>query len=211
MIKTGEWLSEAWEMISGNIVLHIVVTLIVSIGSSITFGILAGPLICGYLWIVLQSMKDPSYEPQIGDVGKGFENPLDTILVGIVGGIIGSIGSLLCGVGVILTAPLVIFAFPLVADKKMSFWPAIMESINKVKQNYGGWIVFTLVLGLINAAGALVAIGWLITYPITIVALALAYRENYGLAGATAGGPDAPEAPEAPSAPETPEPPQSQY
>ena len=209
MINTGEWLSEAWQIVSGNIVTHIILTLIVAFGSSITAGILAGPLICGYLWIIFQTMKDPSYEPQIGDVGKGFENWVDTILVGIVGGIIAGIGSILCGIGVILTAPLVIFAFPLVAERRMAFWPAIMESINKVKQNYGGWIVFALVLGLINAAGGMVAIGWLITYPITIVALALAYRDNYDIEGVAAAGPESPETPEAPESYETPEPPSS--
>lgn len=204
MVKTGEWLSEAWQMISGNLVTHIILTLIVGLGSSISFGLLAGPLICGYLWIILRGMKEPSYEPQIGDVGKGFENFVNTFLVGIVGGLIASIGSLLCGIGVILTAPLVIFAFPLVAEGKKAFWPAITDSISTVKQNYGGWIVFTLVLGLINAAGGLVAVGWLITYPITLVALALAYRDVYGVAGA--GGVDEPVAPSAPEPPSAPTP-----
>jgi uncharacterized membrane protein len=207
MVKTGDWLSEAWEMISGNIVTHIILTLIVTIGSSVTGGLLAGPLVCGYLWIAIQQIKDQSYEPQIGDVGKGFENFLQTFLVGIVGGLIGSIGGVLCGIGAILTAPLVLFAFPLVAEQKMGFWDAIMDSINTVKQSYGAWIVFALVLGLINMAGGLVAIGWIITYPITIVAVALAYRDTYGVQGAAGGA--GPSAPQAPSAPQTPEPPSS--
>ncbi|MEA3402332.1 MAG: hypothetical protein U9R79_13935 [Armatimonadota bacterium] len=148
-------------------------------------------------------MEDPTYEPQIGDIGKGFENFVQTFLVGIVGGIIGGIGGVLCGLGAILTAPLVMFAFPLVAHRQMDFWEAIQTSISKVMENYGGWIVFALILGLINAAGGLVAVGWLVTYPLAVVAVALAYRDNFGLAGAEpAEGPEAPEGPVTPSQPE---------
>ena len=208
MVKTGDWLSEAWQIVSGNLVTHIILALIVGLGSSITGGLLSGPLICGYLWIILREMKEPSYTPEIGDVGKGFENFVNTFLVGIVGGLIAAVGGILCGVGVILTAPLVIFAFPLVAEGKLGFWPAITDSINTVKKNYGAWIVFTLVLALINAVGGLVVVGWLITYPITIVAIALAYRETYGIAtdaGPAADEPVVPPTPEAPESPSTPQ------
>ncbi|MGC9317779.1 MAG: hypothetical protein ACP5KN_07075 [Armatimonadota bacterium] len=200
MIKTSDWLSDAWAMFAENPVVHIVLTLIVAVGSSITGGLLAGPLICGYIWVVIRQMEDPGYDPQIGDIGKCFENFVQTFLVGIVGGIIAGIGGVLCGIGAILTAPLVMFAFPLVAHRQMGFWEAIQTSIAKVMENYGGWIVFALILGLINAAGGLVAVGWLITYPLTIVAVVLAYRDNFGLGGAQ---PD--QAPEGPLTPPQPE------
>ncbi|NLO05980.1 MAG: hypothetical protein GX131_09170 [candidate division WS1 bacterium] len=89
----------------------------------------------------------------------------------------------------------------------MDFWSAIMESINKTKQDLMGWVVFVLVVGLLNALGSAIAVGFLITLPIAIVAIAIGYRETYGLSGAaTAGGYTAPAAPQAPSAPEPPQP-----
>ncbi|MEA3402333.1 MAG: hypothetical protein U9R79_13940 [Armatimonadota bacterium] len=49
MIKTSDWLSEAWSMFAENPVVHVVLTIIVVVGSSVTLGLLAGPLICGYV------------------------------------------------------------------------------------------------------------------------------------------------------------------
>jgi|LSQX01.1.fsa_nt_gb hypothetical protein len=206
-VKIGDWLSEAWNIVSQDLVTHILLALIVGLGSGITGGILSGPLMGGYLWIIFKKMKDPSYVPQVGDVSKGFENFVQLLLVGIVAGLIASLGTIACVIGVFFTSALVVLALPLVVDRNMDFWSAIMESINKTKQDLMGWVVFVLVVGLLNALGSAIAVGFLITLPIAIVAIAIGYRETYGLSGAaTAGGYTAPAAPQAPSAPEPPQP-----
>ena len=175
-VKIGDWLSEAWTIISEDLVTHILLALIVWLGTGITGGLLSGPLMGGYLWIVFKKMKDPSYTPQVGDIAKGFENFVQLLLVGIVAGIIASVGVIACGVGVFFTSALVILALP-------------------------------LVVGLLNALGGAVAIGFLITLPIMVVALAIGYRAVYGLSG---GAPAAagyvaptPEPPMAPPGPGT--------
>ncbi len=200
MVKLGDWFSESWELISEDLVTHIILALIVGLGSSITGGLLSGPLMGGYLWIVFKKMKDPAYSPEVGDIGKGFENFIQLFLVGIVGGLIASLGAIACGIGVFFTGALVVLALPLVVEGGMSFWPAITESINKTKQNLMSWVIFVLVVGLLNALGSAVAVGFLITLPITVVMIALAYRDNYGLGGA-APATSAPEAPTAPTEP----------
>lgn len=204
MVKIGDWLSESWEIISEDLVTHIILALIVGLGSGITGGLLWGPLMGGYLWIIFKKMKDPSYTPQPGDIGKGFENFVQLFLVAIVGGIIASLGVIACGIGVIFTSALVVLALPLVVEGGMAFWPAISESINKTKQNLMSWVGFVLVLALLNAVGGAIAVGFLITLPIAAVMTALAYRDNYGLAGAAGAGAAAPQAPETPSAPNAP-------
>ncbi|NLO05979.1 MAG: hypothetical protein GX131_09165 [candidate division WS1 bacterium] len=80
-VKIGDWLSEAWNIVSQDLVTHILLALIVGLGSGITGGILSGPLMGGYLWIIFKKMKDPSYVPQVGDVSKGFENFVQLLLV----------------------------------------------------------------------------------------------------------------------------------
>ncbi len=184
MVKTGDWLSEAWQIISEDLVTHIILALIVGLGSSITGGLLNGPLIGGYLWIVFNKMKNPGYKPEVGDIGKGFENFVQLFLVGIVGGLIASLGVIACFVGVLFTSALVVLALPLVVERKMDFWSAITESMKKTRENLMGWVLFVLVLGLINAVGGAVAVGWLITLPLMVVAIAIGYRDTYGLSGA---------------------------
>ena len=203
MVKIGDWLSESWELISEDLVTHIILALIVGLGSSITGGLLSGPLMGGYLWIVFKKMKDPAYTPEVGDIGKGFENFVQLFLVGIVAGLIASLGVIACIVGVFFTSALVVLALPLVVEGGMSFWPAITESMSKTKQNLMSWVVFVLVIGLLNALGGAVAVGFLITLPIAVVMMALAYRDNYGLGGAApaASAPQAPTTPEPPSSP----------
>ncbi|MGI5817487.1 MAG: hypothetical protein ACOX9R_05255 [Armatimonadota bacterium] len=212
MVKIGDWLSEAWQIISEDLVTHIILALIVGLGSSITGGLLSGPLMGGYLWIIFNKMKNPSYKPQPGDVGKGFENFVQLFLVAIVAGLIASIGAIACGIGALFTGALVVLALPLVVEGGRSFWPAITESINKTKQNLMSWVLFVLVIGVLNAIGGAVAVGFLITVPITATMMALAYRDNYGVTGVAAAGsaaPESPAAPEAPEAPSVPEPPSS--
>jgi len=209
-VKIGEWISEAWSIISEDLVTHIILALIVGLGSSITGGILSGPLMGGYLWIIFNKMKNPSYKPEVGDVGKGFEQFVQLLLVGIVGGLIASLGTIACVIGVFFTSALVILAIPLVVERKLGFWEAITESISRTKPDLMGWVVFVLVIGLLNALGGAVAVGFLITLPIAVAMIAIGYRDTVGLQGAAAGGaaaaPTAPTAsePAAPTAPPTP-------
>ncbi|MBD3291528.1 MAG: hypothetical protein GF393_01280, partial [Armatimonadia bacterium] len=187
-VKIGDWISEAWSIISEDLVTHIILALIVGLGSSITAGLLSGPLMGGYLWIVFNKMKNPSYKPEVGDIGKGFEQFVQLLLVGIVGGLIASLGTIACVVGVFVTSALVILAPAFVVERKLGFWEAITESINHTKQSLMGWVVFVLVVGLLNVLGGAVAVGFLITLPIMVVMIAIGYRDTVGLQGAAAAG-----------------------
>lgn len=204
MVKTGRWLSEAWLIVQQDLGTYVLLALIVGVGNSITGGLLYGPLMGGFYWIVLRKLREPGYTPQVGDIGKGFEMFVQTFLAGLVGGIIASLGGIACGIGAIVTTALVMFALPLVVDRNMEFWPAITTSIDKVKANWLEFSLFVLVLGLIQMLGAIVCVvGVLITTPLCTVTLALAYRDNFGLAGG-AVGPEAPQAPYVPPSSQAP-------
>ena len=134
------------------------------------------------------------------DIGKGFEVFVQALLVGIVGGLISMLGLIGCVVGVFVTTALVMFAMPLVMDRRMEFWPAIQASMDKVKENLMGWAVFVLAMWGVNLLGALVCgVGTLVTGPITIVALVLAYRDNFGFAGAATDAATQPAPPPTPT------------
>ncbi len=196
MVKTGEWISQGWALVKEDLWTHVLLIIIVSLGSSVTSGILAGPLLAGYYWILLRKLSDAGYRPAIGDVGKGFEVFLHSLLAAIVGGLIAPLGAIACVVGVFVTSALVLFAVPLVMDRRMDFWAAITASVEQVKQDLVAWSVFVLVLGLLQLLGALICgVGVLVTYPIALAATAIAYRDVFGIqlaeapAGPTTMGP----------------------
>lgn len=187
MVKTGEWISEAWELVKQDLWLHVLFAAILAIAGSASVSILSYPLTCGYIYIIIRKLQEPGYTPEIGDIGKGFEVFVPALLAGIVGGLIASLGIIACGVGVFVTAALVMFAMPLVMDRRMEFWPAIQASIDLVKQEWLAWAIFVLALWGLNLLGLICCgVGQLVTGPISMVALVLAYRDNFGFAGAEA-------------------------
>jgi uncharacterized membrane protein len=71
-------------------------------------------------------------------------------------------------------------------DKRLDFWPAMQASHAVVKNDYFGFTMFLLVLGLINLLGILCCIvGIFITMPITIAASTVAYKELVGFDSGT--------------------------
>ena len=74
-----------------------------------------------------------------------------------------------------------IFTLPLIIDKQMEFWTAMKTSWKMVNKHW--WQVFglTLLIGLVNLAGALMClIGLLFTIPIGFAALMIAYETIFG-------------------------------
>ncbi len=193
MVRTGEWLSEAWEVFKQDTWMHILLALIVGVGGSVTGGILYGPLMCGYYYVVLNKLRNPSYSPELNDLGKGFDVFLHALVASLIIGVFVNVGASACFVGSIVVAAFLVFAYPLIMDKKMDFWPAIETSFNKAKDNWLGFSLFMLALLGINLAGALLCgLGLLVTGPLTFIATAIAYRDNFLTQTQV---PDIPEAP----------------
>ena len=76
-----------------------------------------------------------------------------------------------------------LFTFQLIVQKGLGAIEAISTSFNKVKENFGQFLLFGLVLWLINVAGYSVMLGWLVTTPLTLAASGAAYRGVFGLDG----------------------------
>ncbi len=181
MVRTGEWLSEAWEVFKQDPWMHILVCLVIWIGSSATGGfILAGPLTCGYYFIILKKLREPSQPIEFGDIAKGFEVFVNALVACLLVSIFVSVASIACLVGSIVAGALLMFVYPLIIDQRLDFWPAIETSFNKTKDNWLGFSLFMLPLLGINLVGALLCgLGLLVTGPLTFIATAIAYRDNF--------------------------------
>lgn len=215
MIRIGDWLSEAWETFTKSVGVHIVLALIVGLGSSLTIGILAGPLACGWLYVILRQLREPDYEPEIGDIGKGFEvfgqALLGAVLIGvafavlwlvliIISFVIPFVGNLVVAAGMFAVQTAVLFMYPLIIDKRMTAIDAIKQSLEKVKPEFWGFFGFAALISVISGiGGAICGAGWLVAGPVTMIAVAIAYRDNFGEASALQ-----PEMPEMPAPPQPP-------
>jgi hypothetical protein len=230
MVKAGDWVSQGWAMIKPNLGTHILIALVVGLLSSVTLGILSGPLACGWFMILLRQQREPSYQPQFGDLWKGFEVFAQSfvawliiaIVVAIASGLTGVISSIVGEIPLIgwIVAPFIgaivaicamvvfLYVFPLIADGRADAVEAIKRSAETTTPEFIPFAGFTVILYVLQViGGALCGIGLLITGPIVMGSVAVAYMDVLG-GGAAPEAPATPETPEtsAPTVPPAPEP-----
>ncbi len=193
MVRLGEWLSEGWALIKDDIVTFAVATLLAGLVGSITLGICAAPLSAGLFMMLFAKMRG---EPvAIGDVFKGFQKfgPafVMMLVVMVATGLVSFLLSL-TGIGAFI-APLLgivvggatFYALPMIAATEVGPIDSIKVSWEKVKPNFAMYCVTYFVYALVMQIGAIACIvGAFVTTPLGLAAMALAYRENFGLDGA---------------------------
>ena len=160
--------------------------------STVTVGILAGPMLAGLVLLTLELMTEKEPKPEAAQVFKGFDYFVNSFLFVVVWGfgifivslIIGSIpaiGHLASLFAVYAAQAFLMFGLFLIVDRQMAFWPASMESINTVKTNFWPFFGLSAVAGIIGSIGVIAfGIGVVFTIPIQGCILAAAYREVFG-------------------------------
>ena len=200
-VDIGGFISEAWELYKGNFGLLCVATLIAMLLGVFTCGVLAGPLWAGLTLIILRVSRKSDPAPAVGDVFKGFDYFLQSLLYVVVLMVAGFVLGFIPMVGQIVPAllmPLVMFSMCLIVDQKMEFWPAIMASFEKAKGDYVSLLVLWLVASVISAAGGLLCgVGAILTAPFSPIVAVVAYRHLFE--GMTAEPVPVIEVPEAPA------------
>ncbi len=175
--QTGKWLGEGWEVVKADLGNAILLTLLVGVLGIVPF---IGPaLMAGFQFYYLRKLSGRRAE--IGDVFKGFNFFVPTLLAGLVTGIFVFGGTLLCVIPGLVVAAMYKFAYLFIMDKRMEFWPAMQASHAVVKQDYFGFTMFLIVCALLNIVGMLCCVvGVFITVPMTMAAIVAAYRDTVG-------------------------------
>jgi uncharacterized membrane protein len=177
--ETGKWISAGWDMVKADLGNFIVVTLIFVVVNSVASIVTQGPLQTGFHLFCAKKLYGRRAE--VGDMFKGFDYFLPAFVAALLIGIFVFIGILLCIIPGLVVAAAVKFTYLFIMDKKMDFWPAIEASHNVVKNDYFGFTMFLVALGLINLLGALACIvGLLVTIPLSVAAITIAYQEVVG-------------------------------
>lgn len=200
-VDIGGWISEAFELYKANFALLCVATLLALLLSVFTCGVLAGPMWAGLTLILLRVSRQEQPAPQIGDLFKGFEFFLQSLLYVVVifaaSFILGFI-PMLGQVAPMLLMPLVMFSVCLIVDQKLEFWPAIVASFEKAKTEYVPLLVLWLVASLISAAGGILCgVGAILTAPFSAIVTVVAYRHLFEGADAAPVAEAAPTTPQA--------------
>lgn len=194
-IPAIDLLKRAWELTQPNLLpMAAAVLLIAAIStaaSAVSGGIggflVQGPLAYGLFALSRNASLGRPVEFQ--QLFEGFQRFVPTfvagLLIGLFEGIAGFVGLLMCVLPAIIFVPLVAMLYSLtylyMVEEGLDAWPAMEKSRTTVLANLGQWIVFTLLLAVINFIGAIpCGLGLLITVPVSAVALTLAFDLERG-------------------------------
>jgi uncharacterized membrane protein len=178
-VQTGAWISRGWEVVQPNLGAFALMAVLFAVLSSVVPLILQGSLIAGMHIAAMRYLMFKRTE--VGDLFKGFNYFLPTMIAGLLISVFVFLGTLLCIIPGLVLAAMYKFTFLFIVDKRMDFWPAMQASHNVVKGNYFGFTIFLLALVLLNIAGALCCfVGLLVTLPITYAAITVAYQDVVG-------------------------------
>ena len=188
-IDIGTVLNRAFDLYKENISTLLITSLLGFIIAGASFGILAGPMYAGIIWVTLGLLDKKQPAPVIGDLFKGFNYFVPSLIfclllfaVLFVGqfilAFIPLIGGLL-GLAVSLGVPtLVMFALFYIVDRNQDVVPAIQASIDLVKTNFWIFLGLYIVAAVISSLGVIACgIGIVVTAPMMSCMLAVAYRD----------------------------------
>ena len=178
-VTPGRWIEMGWRVFKQDVGTFILITLIALALTSVGSFVVAGPLTAGMFIAVKRRIVEGRTDMM--DLFAGFNLFIDTFLVCILTSLFAFLGLALCIFPVLIVAAFYLFAYVFVVDRKLSFWDAMESSRKLVVGDLVGYIFFVLLLILLNLVGLLlVGIGLLVTVPVSVAAIAVAYQEAVG-------------------------------
>jgi hypothetical protein len=161
------------------LVIQLVFRVIPILGPVASFAVTT-PLLIGNFMVSAKLLQ--GQPPEFRDFFAGFQYYLPLLLLSLVAGLFIGIGTLLLIIPGIYLAVAYLFASCLVVDRRLDFWPAMELSRLSVNPRWFGYFAFTLLLALLNLAGAIaLGVGLLVTIPLSFCTLAAAYADLFGL------------------------------
>ncbi len=177
--QTGRWIGAGWEMVKADMGSYVLLALVFLALNSVVPVILQGPLMAGFHLFCIKKLLNRRAE--FADMFKGFNFFVPTLVASLLIGLFVFGGSLLCIIPGLVLAAMYKFTYLFILDKRMDFWPAMQSSHNIVRHDYFGFSVFLLAMAGLNVLGALCClVGVLVTFPLSIAAITVAYHEIVG-------------------------------
>jgi uncharacterized membrane protein len=175
----GKWIGEGWELVKTDFGSYAVISLIHFLLSGAAAFIIQGPLQAGFHIFTMKKMaRRPA---DFADFFKGFNFLVPALVAWLLILVFTSIGLVFCIIPGLVLAAMYSFTYLFIVDKRMDFWPAMQASHAVVKNDYFGFTMFIVLAILVNLLGLLCCVvGLLVSYPVTIAAITVAYKELVG-------------------------------
>ena len=146
-----------------NVVIHLALHALPRVSWLVSAG-LSAPLFMGNFIVSAKLLQRQT--PAFRDFFSGFQFFWPLFLLSLVVSVFIGIGMILLIIPGVYLAVAYLFASYLVVDRHLDFWPAMELSRGTVNPRWFGYFVFTLLLALLNLAGAvLLGLGLLVTIP----------------------------------------------
>ena len=185
-INIGKWINQGWDLVIANfteflIISIIYVVLIIAASSTVLIKfILSGPLTVGIFYVIFNKMRGKQIN--VGDVSQGFNFFVAAVLADILITVFVTLGFFFLIIPGIVISALYMFTFPLILEKNMDFWQAMETSRKVVTKNIFELSIFMLVLYIFIIVGVMLFfVGFLVALPVAFAAIAIAYKDIFGL------------------------------
>jgi zinc-ribbon domain len=176
--EAGRWIGEGCDMVKKDIGNYALIALLFFLLNGVP--LIQGALIAGFHIFTMKKLMGRNAE--VGDLFKGFNFFIPTLVASLLIGIFTFGGTLLCVIPGLVIAAMYKFTYLFILDKRMDFWPAMQASHAVVKNDYFGFTMFLILAFLVNLLGLLCCVvGLFFTVPATFAAITIAYKELVGL------------------------------
>ena len=173
----GRWIGEGFELVKKDLGNYILISLVFFLLNGVP--LIQGALIAGFHIFTMKKLMGRNAE--FGDLFKGFNFFVPTLVAALLIGIFTFAGTLLCIIPGLVVAAMYKFTYLFIVDKRMDFWPAMQASHAVVKNDYFGFTMFLILAFLVNVLGFICCIvGLFVTVPLTFAAITIAYKELVG-------------------------------
>ncbi len=188
--QIGEVLGSAWDVLKNNVGVLVGATALIGliniVGNWFTVG-LASIVIGGPLWLGFVALGMGLLRRQPTDFAvlfSGFSRFLPAFMANLLITIFAVVGGIFCVIPGIFVTIVYMLTFYYMFDKGLDFWPAMEASRKTVMGNFGPWFLLWLVILGINLVGLIpCGLGLLLTGPLSILMLGVAYDKVEGHAG----------------------------
>lgn len=175
-MNIGRYLERSWRLMIDNPVELWIAPLVGSLIAGFCWPFLYGPMMAGIAFLVFRAIRGEKAD--FADIFRGFDRFGDNVLAALFSGILIAIGFVLCIIPGIIASIGLLYTFQILADTNLSWSQAMTRSWEMIRNRFWEHFVFALVLVLINAVGGLFCgIGTLLTGPLTILAVTVAYED----------------------------------
>ena len=175
--EPGRWIGMGWDIVKADLGNYVLIALIFFVLNGVP--LIQGALIAGFHIFTMKRLMGRKAE--FGDLFKGFNFFVPTLVASLLIAIFTFAGTLLCIIPGLVVAAMYKFTYLFIIDKRMDFWPAMQASHAVVKNDYFGFTMFLILAFLVNLLGLICCVvGLLVTVPLTFAAITVAYKEIVG-------------------------------